>query len=43
MEQNKNTAYINEGKEDKKVPEEPEHTYVEPKAEQNITKMEQEK
>ena len=34
----KNTAYINEGKEDKKVPEEPEHTYVEPKAEQNITK-----
>ena len=34
----KNTAYINEGKEDKKVPEEPEHTYVEPKVEQNITK-----
>jgi len=34
----KNTAYINEGKEDKKVPEEPEHTYVEAKAEQNITK-----
>ena len=33
----KNTAYINDG-EDKKVPEEPEHTYVEPKEEQSITK-----
>ena len=34
----KNTAYINQNGEDKKVPEEPEHTYVEPKEEQNITK-----
>ena len=34
----KNTAYINQNGSDKKVPEEPEHTYVEPKAEQNITK-----
>ena len=34
----KNTAYINENGEDEKVPEEPEHTYVEPKEEQNITK-----
>ena len=34
----KNTAYINQNGEDKKVPEEPEHTYVEPKEEQNISK-----
>ena len=34
----KNTAYINQNGEDKKVPEEPEHTYVEPKEEQSITK-----
>ena len=41
----KNTAYINTLKpdgqpdeEDEKVPEEPEHTYVEPKEEQSITK-----
>ena len=34
----KNTAYINQNGSDKKVSEEPEHTYVEPKAEQNITK-----
>ena len=34
----KNTAYINQNGKDKKVPEEPEHTYVEPKEEQNITK-----
>ena len=34
----KNTAYINQNGEDKKVLEEPEHTYVEPKEEQNITK-----
>ncbi|MFR2958038.1 MAG: MucBP domain-containing protein [Clostridia bacterium] len=34
----KNTAYINQNGEDKKVPEEPEHTYVEPKEEQHISK-----
>ena len=34
----KNTAYINQNGEDKKVPEEPEHTYVEPKEEQSISK-----
>ena len=34
----KNTAYINQNGSHKKVSEEPEHTYVEPKAEQNITK-----
>ena len=34
----KNTAYINDGEQDKKVPEEPEHTYVEPKDEQDISK-----
>ena len=34
----KNTAYINQNGEDEKVPEEPEHTYVEPKEEQSITK-----
>ena len=34
----KNTAYINQKGEDKKVPEEPEHTYVEPKEEQSINK-----
>ena len=34
----KNTAYINENGEDEKVPEEPEHTYVEPKEEQSISK-----
>ena len=34
----KNTAYINQKGEDKKVPEEPEHTYVEPKEEQHISK-----
>ena len=35
----KNTAYINQNGEDKKVPEEPENTYVEPKEEQSISKM----
>ena len=34
----KNTAYINKGGQDEKVPEEPEHTYVEPKEEQSINK-----
>ena len=34
----KNTAYINENGEDEKVAEEPEHTYVEPKEEQSISK-----
>ena len=34
----KNTAYINQNGEDKKVLEEPEHTYVEPKEEQHISK-----
>ena len=34
----KNTAYINQNGEDEKVPEEPEHTYVEPKEEQSISK-----
>ncbi len=34
----KNVAYINDGTGDKKVPEEPEHTYVEPKEEQEISK-----
>ena len=34
----KNTAFINNGVQDEKVPEEPEHTYVEPKEEQEISK-----
>ena len=34
----KNTAYINQNEEDEKLPEEPEHTYIEPKEEQSITK-----
>ena len=34
----KNTAYINQNGEDEKVAEEPEHTYVEPKEEQSISK-----
>ena len=34
----KNTAYINDGEQDKKIPEEPEQKYVEPKEEQSISK-----
>ena len=34
----KNTAYINQNGEDEKISEEPEHTYVEPKEEQHISK-----